>query len=58
MIADLEDDAGRPDQHRHGEDPEEETVQDHGHILPVLEDLSRKNSITTSTSLRRFTFNF
>ena len=30
------------DQHSHCEDPEEEAVQDHGHVLPVLENLKRE----------------
>ena len=40
----LENDPCRADQHSHGEDPEEEPVQDHGHILPVLENLQRDNN--------------
>ena len=32
----LQDDAGRPHHHRHREDPKEQPVQDHRHVLPVL----------------------
>ena len=32
----LQDDPGRPHHHRHGEDPEEQPVKDHRHVLPVL----------------------
>ena len=32
----LQDDARRPHHHRHREDPEEQSVKDHRHVLPVL----------------------
>ena len=32
----LEDDARRAHHHRHREDPEEQAVQHHRHVLPVL----------------------
>ena len=35
----LQDDAGRPHQHGHGEDPQEEAVEHHGHVLPVFNHL-------------------
>ena len=35
----LQDDSGRTHQHRHGEDPQKQPVQHHGHVLPVLYDL-------------------
>ena len=37
----LQDDARRPHHHRHREDPEKQSVKDHGHVLPVLENLER-----------------
>ena len=37
----LEDDAGCAHQHGHGEDPEEESVQNLGHVLPVLYNLNK-----------------
>ena len=41
----LEDDAGCAHQHGHGEDPEEESVQDLSHVLPVLYDLNKDRCI-------------
>lgn len=38
----LQDDARSADQHRQREDPEEEPVQHHRHVLPVLLDLEKK----------------
>ena len=35
----LQDDARRPHQHGHREDPQEEPVEHHRHVLPVLDDL-------------------
>ena len=35
----LQDDARRPHEHGHREDPQEEAVQHHGHVFPVLDDL-------------------
>ena len=35
----LQDDARRPHQHGHREDPQEEAVEHHRHVLPVLDDL-------------------
>ena len=32
----LQDDPCRPHHHGHREDPEEQSVKDHGHVLPVL----------------------
>ena len=37
----LQDDAGRAHQHRHREDPQEQPVQHHRHVLPVLQNLSK-----------------
>ena len=37
----LEDDARRAHHHRHREDPEEQAVQHHRHVLPVLLSLGR-----------------
>ena len=38
----LQDDARRPHQHGHREDPQEEPVQHHRHVLPVLLDLGER----------------
>ena len=38
----LQDDPRRPHHHRHREDPEEQPVQHHRHVLPVLQDLQRE----------------
>ena len=40
----LQDDARRPHQHGHREDPQEEPVEHHRHVLPVLDDLRCKRS--------------
>ena len=37
----LQDDAGSAHQHRHREDPQEQPVQHHRHVLPVLQNLSK-----------------
>ena len=38
----LQDDPRGPHHHGHREDPEEQPVQHHRHVLPVLQDLKRK----------------
>ena len=38
----LQDDPSRPHHHRHREDPEEQPVQHHRHVLPVLQDLRKE----------------
>ena len=41
----LQDDARGADHHRHCEDPQEQPVQHHRHVLPVLFSLSRKKTM-------------
>ena len=38
----LQDDPRRPHHHSHREDPEEQPVQHHRHVLPVLQDLEKE----------------
>ena len=45
----LEDDARRAHHHRHREDPQEQAVQHHRHVLPVLFSLSHKKWIVNSS---------
>jgi hypothetical protein len=40
----LEDDAGRAHHYRHREDPQEQTVQHHRHVLPVLLSLQTQST--------------
>ena len=53
----LENDPSRADQHSHREYPEEESVQDHGHILPVLENLQRDNVSSSESQSQQTHFN-
>ena len=39
----LQDDPRGPHHHGHREDPEEQPVQHHRHVLPVLQDLERES---------------
>lgn len=39
----LENDARGAHEHRQREDPEEQSIQDHGHVFPVLLHLNRKS---------------
>ena len=39
----LQDDARSAHHHCHGKYPEEQPVQDHGNVLPVLQDLDNNN---------------
>ena len=52
----LEDDAGRAHQHGHGEDPEEESVQNLGHVLPVLYDLNKGRVLSGGTQYNVFIY--
>lgn len=48
----LQDDPRRADQHREGEYPEEEPVEDHRYVLPVLLHLRKKGERLTVDVLR------